>query len=436
MCIVIPINMQKEDILKILNSWNFWKHDPEIGFPRNFYVSRIATLLMESEIPIIIETGIRRSGKSFIARQVAKKLIEQNISKKSVLILNLEDERLIYRNYSVLLELYEVYREEINPDENSIIILDEAQEVDGWEHFVRGLSEKGEAKFIITGSSSKLLDSEYASLLSGRQVVIYVHPLNLVEYRQFSKRQDIMNSYLKEGSFPAIVLSHSKADLISSYFNTIILKDVIQRFRIQKQDNLIRLAKFYVTSIGSRITFNSVSKFLNLSVKTVYNFSLYLEKSYLIFFIDRFSFSIKAQNNSPRKVYAIDNSFPSLLGINPIEIRGRLLENAIADTLYLISRHNLDFHFYYWNENNREVDFIIKDKQHYEAIQVAYSVKEEKTRVREVEGLLDCAIRLNLSSVDIVTMDYTNEEIINNISIKYTPASEWLENKLRQYRLS
>jgi predicted AAA+ superfamily ATPase len=301
---------------------------------------------------------------------------------------------------------------------------------------VRGLSEKGEAKFIITGSSSKLLDSEYASLLSGRQVVIYVHPLNLVEYRQFSKRQDIMNSYLKEGSFPAIVLSHSKADLISSYFNTIILKDVIQRFRIQKQDNLIRLAKFYVTSIGSRITFNSVSKFLNLSVKTVYNFSLYLEKSYLIFFIDRFSFSIKAQNNSPRKVYAIDNSFPSLLGINPIEIRGRLLENAIADTLYLISRHNLDFHFYYWNENNREVDFIIKDKQHYEAIQVAYSVKEEKTRVREVEGLLDCAIRLNLSSVVIVTMDYTNEEIINNISIKYTPASEWLENKLRQYRLS
>ena len=428
--------MQKKDILKILDSWNFWRHEPETGMLRSFYVSRITTLLRESEIPVIIETGIRRSGKSFIAKQVAKKLIEENVSKERVLILNLEDERLIDRNYNVLLEMYDVYREEINSSEKSIIIMDEAQEIDGWERFVRGLSERGEAKFIITGSSSKLLDSEYASLLSGRQVVIYVHPLNLVEYRQFSKTKDIIGSYLKEGSFPAIVLSQSKADIISSYFNTIILKDVIQRFRIKKQDNLIRLAKFYITSIGSRITFNSVSKFLDLSVKTVYNFSIYLEKSYLIFFIDRFSFSIKKQNNSPRKVYAIDNSFPSFLGLNPIEIKGRLLENAIAGTLYLISKHNLDFHFYYWNENNREVDFIIKNKQHYEAIQVAYSVKEEKTRVREVEGLMGCAERLNLSEVEIITIDYAYEEIINNIVIKYIPVAEWIENKLRQYNLS
>ncbi|MHB8359829.1 MAG: ATP-binding protein [Thermoplasmataceae archaeon] len=428
--------MQKEDILKILNSWNFWRHDPETGLLRNFYVNRITTLLKDSEIQVIIETGIRRSGKSFIANQVAKRLIRENISKKRILIINLEDERLIYRNYDALLEMYAAYREEINPDENSIIILDEAQEVDGWERFVRGLSEKGEAKFIVTGSSSKLLDSEYATILSGRQIVIYVHPLNLLEYRQFTGSQDVMINYLKEGGFPAIALSHSKTDIIISYFNTIILKDVIQRFRIQKQDILIRLAKFYITSIGTRITFNSVSKFLNLSVKTVYNFSLYLEKSYLIFFTDRFSFSIKTQDNSPRKVYVIDNSFPSFLGINPIEIKGRLLENAIADTLYLISRHNLDLHFYYWNENNREVDFIIKDKQHYEAVQVAYSVKEERTRVREVEGLIDCAARLNLSNVEIVTMDYASEEIINNISIKYVPASEWIENKLKQYGLS
>ena len=428
--------MEKQDILKILNSWNFWRNNPGTGLLRNFYVNRITTLLKESEIPIIIETGIRRSGKSFIAKQVAKSLIGENMSKKRILIINLEDERLIHRNYEALLEMYTVYREEINPDENYIIILDEAQEVDGWERFVRGLSERGEAKFIITGSSSKLLDSEYTTLLSGRQIVIYVHPLNLVEYMQFSGSNGDMANYLKEGGFPAIALSHNKADIIISYFNTIILKDVIQRFRIQKQDTLIRLAKFYITSIGSRITFNSISKFLNLSVKTVYNFSLYLEKSYLIFFMDRFSFSIKKQDNSPRKVYAIDNSFPSFLGINPVEIKGRLLENAIAGTLYLISKHNHDFHFYYWNENNREVDFIIKDKQHYEAVQVAYSVKEENTRVREVEGLIDCAARLNLINVEIVTMDYASEEMINNISIKYVPASEWIQNKLRQYGLT
>ena len=314
--------------------------------------------------------------------------------------------------------------------------MDEAQEVDGWERFVRGLSERGEAKFLITGSSSKLLASEYATLLSGRHVVVYVHPLNLHEYKQFRGKSDVSVDYLWEGGFPAVVLSDRKQDLAISYFNTIILKDVIRRFRIQKQDILIRLAKFYITSIGSKITFNSVSKFLKLPVKTAYNFSLYLEKSYLIFFVDRFSFSIKAQNNSPRKVYTTDNSFPAVFGINPVEIKGRLLENTVAATLFLISRHHQGFHFYYWNENSKEVDFIIKDKQNYEIIQVAYSVKGERTRTREIEALLDCAARLNVHKAEIITMDYTNEEMVNNIGIKYVSASDWIENKLQQYGLN
>ncbi|EQD80576.1 ATPase, partial [mine drainage metagenome] len=174
------------------------------------------------------------------------------------------------------------------------------------------------------------------TLLSGRQVVVYVHTLNLLEYQKFAGADGNAGRFIAEGGFPAIALSASKEDIASNYFNTIILKDVIQRFRIQKQDELIRLAKFYITSVGSRITFNSVSKFLKLSVKTAYNFSHYLGKSYLIFFVDRFSFSIKAQDNSPKKVYSTDNAFPSMLGVNPIEIRGRLLENAIASMLYMI----------------------------------------------------------------------------------------------------
>jgi len=428
--------MQEDDMLKILDSWNFWKHDIDAGIPRNSYVDRITSFLMDSEMSIVIETGIRRSGKSFIAKQAGKRLVEEGFPRNRILIINLEDERLIDRDYSLLLEMYGAYKDKINPNEDSIVILDEAQEVDGWERFVRGLSERGEAKFLITGSSSKLLDSEYATLLSGRHVVIYVHPLNLLEYRQFRKKDDVAGDYLREGGFPAIVLSDRKPDIMISYFNTIILKDVIQRFRIQKQDILIRLAKFYITSIGSKITFNSVSKFLKLPVKTAYNFSLYLEKSYLVFFVDRFSFSIKAQNNSPRKVYAIDNSFPSVLGINPVEIKGRLLENTVAATLYLISRHHPEFHFYYWNENNKEVDFIINDKQNYEIIQAAYSVKEESTRAREVGAILDCATRLNIGKAEIITMDYTSEELVNNIAIKYVSASDWIENKLQQYGLN
>jgi len=423
--------MEKDAILNILYSWNFWKHDIDTGIERSFYVKKIISLL-EPGIPIVVETGIRRAGKSYIARQVAKKLIESGYPKERILILNLEDERLIEKNYELLLEMYKVYKEEINPKQSSTIIIDEAQSIEGWERFVRGLSERGEARFIITGSSSKLLDSEYSTLLSGRHVVVYVPPLNLAEYFMFAKNSNIDN-FLKEGGFPAIALSKNKAELARSYFDTIILKDVIQRFKVKRQDELIRLAKFYIASVGSKVTFNSISKFLKLSVKTTYNFSHYLENAYLIFLVDRFSFSIKAQDNSPKKVYCIDNAFPSMLGLNAIEIRGRLLENSIAAMLYMISRHVQNFNVYYWYENDHEVDFVIREGRNYEILQVAYSVKKDETREREVTAILECAKILNVNNATVVTMDYAAEEVLNDVTIKYVPAKEWIENTLKRY---
>ncbi len=427
--------MEKTSILKILDSWNFWNHDLDTGIRRDYYVNNILRFIDDPQILIVIETGIRRVGKSFIAKQIARALMEKNLHKTQVLIINLEDERLIERNYETILEMYEAYKTKINPDQKAIIILDEAQEIDGWERFVRGITEKGEAKFLITGSSSKLLDSEYSTLLSGRQVVVYIHPLDLLEFMTFTKGKGSLMHILKDGGFPAVTLSENKNEIVSSYFNTIILKDVIQRYRVRKQDELIRLAKFYVTSVGSRITFNSVAKFLGLPVKTAYNLSKYLENAYLIFFVERFSFSSKSQNNSPRKVYSIDNSFPSLLGLNHVEILGRLLENLIASTLYRISRKVTDFRFSYWHENGKEVDFVVKHKMKYKAFQVAYSVREAKMRNKEISALLDCAAHLNLDSCQIITMDYADEEIVNGITITYVPASDWIENTLNIYNV-
>ena len=425
--------MEKEEIISILNTWNFWKQNINTGIERNYYQLKITSLINEPGIDIIIETGIRRAGKSFIARQTAKRLIESGIPKTNVLVINLEDERLINRDYSTLLEIYKVYKENINPKGKSFIVMDEAQEVNGWERFARGLVEKGDAKFIITGSSSKLLDSEYATLLSGRHVVVYVHPLNFLEYENFKKRGEGIEEYVELGGFPAVVLSKSKEELVKSYFDTIILKDVISRFKIKNQDELVRLAKFYITSISSKITFNSISKFLKLPVKTVYNFSIYLEKAYLIFFVKKFSFSIKAQDNSPKKVYTIDNSFSSVLGVNPIKARGRLLENTIAATLYLISKHASEFNFYYWYENNKEVDFVIKDHSRYRLVQVVYEIKKENTKDRELSALLDCANRLNVDILEVVTANYENEELISGHTIKYIKVKDWITNILQEY---
>ncbi len=195
----------------------------------------------------------------------------------------------------------------------------------------------------------------------------------------------------------------------------------------------MRLAKFYITSVNSRITFNRVARFLNIPVKTAYNLSKYLEKAYLVFFVERFSFSSKSQDNSPKKVYSIDNSFPSILGLNRVEILGRLLENLIASTLYRISRQTADFRFYYWNENGKEVDFVLKHKMKYEAFQVAYSVRDDKTRAKEISDLLECAAVLNLAGCLVITMDYAYEEVVNGIKITYLPASEWIESTLDSY---
>jgi len=460
--------MKKNEILKVLDSWNLWNYNIKTGISRTYYSNKILSLIKDSKIDVVIETGIRRAGKSFIARQVAKALVDDGFKKEQILIINLEDERLIELNYQLLLDIYHTYKEKINPDKNSVIIIDEAQEVEKWEHFVRGISERGESKFIVTGSSSKLLDSEYSTLLSGREVLVYIHTLNLLEYTNFIEetakkdhtkvkfnqkrlnpkesnlnlfsdiitiRWRYISRYILEGGFPAITLSENKAILARSYFETIIQKDVIQRHNIRRQDELIRLSKYYITSVGSRVTFNSVSKFLKIPVKTAYNFSHYLEESYLIFLVDKFSYSIKSQDNSPKKVYCIDNAFPAMLGINPIEIEGRLLENAIASTLYLISRHSDDFHFYYWYEDNKEVDFVIKEEHKYRIVQVAYSIDSDKTRTREISAIMSCAAKLNLYEAEIVTLGFDKEELINGVRISYISAQEWIDKELTSYGL-
>ncbi len=425
--------MDNKQIIEILDSWNFWNKDIDTGICRNYYVDKIIEYLNDPEISIIVETGIRRSGKSYISKQVTKRLIKNNFSRKDTLILNLDDERIFNEDYSFLLNAYKIYREKINSDNKAIIIIDEAQEIDGWEKFARGLSERKEAKFIITGSSSKLLSSEFSTLLSGRHIAIYINPLNYIEYLKF--KNGSIEDFLENGGFPAVVLSNLKGELIYSYFNTVILKDISQRFNLKNNRDLISLAKFYLTSVGSRITFNSISRFMKMPVKTVYNFSTYLEESNLIFFVNKFSFSVKSRENSPKKVYSIDNSFVNIMGMNLNKINGRLLENTVAATLFFLSRNNANFNFYYWLENNIEVDFVVKFRNIYKIINVSYIINES-SREREIKSIIECSNYLNTDTGYIVTLDYDNEEIINNVNIKYISFNNWIKAIFNEFNMN
>lgn len=424
------MDVDNDNILEILNSWNFWEKDIDTGIDRDYYTDKIINYLKDPQISTIVETGIRRSGKSYISRQVAKQLINNGFDRKNILIINLGDERIFSQSYDFLLTAYNEYKAKINRNGKPLIIIDEAQEINGWEKFVRGISERKEAKFIITGSSSKLLSSEYSTLLSGRHIIMYISTLNFMEFSMFKNGN--AEDFLRIGGFPAVVLSNLREELVHSYFDTIILKDISERFNIKNNRDLINIAKFYLTSVGSRITFNSVSRFMKIPVKTVYNFSTYMEEAYLIFFVNRFSFSVKGRENSPKKVYSIDNSFVNIMGMNLNTINGRLLENAVASTLYFISRHTPNFNFYYWFENNIEVDFVLKYVNKYKIINVSYNINEN-SHDREIRSILECAANINVNSGFIITLNYDYEETINNVTIKYISFKNWIRGIFKEF---
>ena len=175
--------MNREEILKILIDWNYWGNYKDKSIERLFYLNRLKDFLDTREIIVI--KGVRRSGKSTIISQFIRKFIEKKVSPKNSLIVNFEDPRFRNLNLDLLNKIYEIYLEELLPDETHYVVLDEVQEIEGWEKFARFLSEAKKIQVFITGSSSKLLSEEYSTLLSGRHVDLDMFPLSFKEFLFF-----------------------------------------------------------------------------------------------------------------------------------------------------------------------------------------------------------------------------------------------------------
>jgi predicted AAA+ superfamily ATPase len=444
--------MEEGRLLEVMSDWNFWgKSRLEVGVPRPAYTDKILGLLEGNNV--IVEAGIRRCGKSYIARQVAWALMQRGRDRRSVLVINLEDERLPEKEAGLLQAAYSLYKRELKPKGKPLVILDEAQEAPGWERFVRGMSERGEAAFIVTGSSSALLSSEYSTLLSGRHIAINITPLSFAEFLRFTgvragSRLEMarnaerilaaLDEYLRYGGFPAVVLSKNKEELLLSYFDTILIKDVSQRYAIREQEKLRFLTKYYLTNVASHATYNSISRSTRagggrgMPVKTIQRFSEYLASASLLFFTRRFSFSVKEQENSPRKIYSIDNGFSTILGFNFMEIKGRMMENSVAIELLRRSHMDRNLEFYYWKSptSGREVDFLVKPggKAPLLPIQVSYSIDERATREREVSALIECMRALDLKEGLVLTYDRDGKEEIDGFIINYRSLPRWLLN--------
>jgi len=430
---------------EILDKWNFWTKELDVGKKRDDAYFQKMHSFFKSNFIIVI-TGPRRSGKSVLIRQFSKNLIEKGKDKKEILIINLEDYRFEKLDLKLLEQCYNLFKEEIFNGKKPVIFLDEVHKIENWEKFVRTLHELKEAKLFISNSTSKIISDKLGSLLTGRHLDIFVLPLDFIEFLSFknirvedelsilSQKSEIKRKfleYLEFGGFPEVVLGDNKAEILMNYFSDILNKDIVEKYKIKESGKLKSIARFYLSNVGSHVSFNNVGGWLEENVSTVSRFSYYFEEVYLLYFLKRFSFKIKEQEKSQRKVYAFDTGLANALGFSFLRNKGKLYENSVL--LNLLKRKNkvLDLELFYWQDSDHyETDFVIKEKKKVvQLIQVCYDLDNPQTKKREIRGLLKASKELKCNNLLVITEDKEGEEKIKNKKIKFIPLWKWLLEK-------
>lgn len=381
--------------------------------------------------------GIRRCGKSTISYQLLKD--------KNFAYINFDDERLASLETEdlnkVLESFYEVY------GKFKFILLDEVQNVNGWELFVNRLKRQG-FNVVLTGSNAKLLSKELATHLTGRHIPLELFPFS---FREFLKYYDLkfdikllttkdkgliknkFNEYVQKGGFPEIL----KEDIIvesylRSLYSTIINKDVILRNKIRYIKTLKDIANYLISNCSCQISFNKIKNIFNLrSVHTVLNYVSYLEEVYLFFFLKRLSYKYKESLIANRKNYVIDVGLINALSIKFSQNKGKIYENIVAiELLRKKSLKGLDI--YYWQDiYKNEVDFVIKQGLKIkELIQVCCDIDDIKTEKREVKALLKVSKEIKCKNLLVITEDQEAEKKVEGKKIRFIPLWKWLlENK-------
>ncbi len=378
----------------------------------------------------IVVTGIRRCGKSVLLAEIISSLFEKYY------YVNFEDERLAAFGLEDFTRLYEACIELFG--ECRTFFLDEVQNVVGWEKWVRRMYDDG-FKFFITGSNARLLSRELATSLTGRKLQVELFPFSFREFLEFRKfglkRMDDyiterraaiisrLSEYLRDGGFPEY-LKDRKIEILQEYFNDIIQRDIVERYRLKSGRELKGLASYLLTNTANPATYNGLKKATGeLSINTIIRYVEYLEDAYLIFTVPFFSYSLKRQAASPFKVYAIDTGLRNAIGFRFSRDAGRIYETAVAIEL---KRRKLEV--YYWKDaKQREVDFVIRDRAKIsELVQVCHEISDVEVKNREISALLSASRELRCNNLRIITDEAEGEEKVGGKIIKLTPLWKWL----------
>ncbi|AEG31323.1 ATP-binding protein [Thiomicrospira cyclica] len=374
------------------------EQNPHWSNPPKTYAYREAFSKLVSYLPlkqVITITGIRRCGKSTLAKMAIKHLIDEGMNPTNILFVNLEQPLFLeYRHDpSYLQKVLDTYLTLCNPIGRIVVIFDEIQFFDNWQVFIKSKYETADIKFIITGSNSSMLSSEINTLLTGRTLTIHLNTFSFSEflhYKGIAHANEIerlnnriqiaiaKQDYLQWGGFFEVMEIADpiiKKDLLNSYAKNIIYRDIVPRFKIRQAEVVERLFYYLLSQTTHVLNYTTLAQTFEMSDKSIKEYIGYFEDVFLFQRIDNFHNKPKERIKSMKKLYTLDNGF---LQVAPKQSPGfgQALENLVF--CYLCQRDpNLCY-----RKDQVEVDFYSQQTLY----QVAYEIDNDKTRQRELNA--------------------------------------------------
>jgi hypothetical protein len=377
---------------------------------------------------ILLVTGPRRAGKSFFARMLA--------GGQKAAFINFDDERLLEATVRDLQTIMECFHELYGGF--TYALFDELQNIPGWELFAGRLREN--YRVIITGSNARLLSREMATHLTGRFSEFVLFPMDFNEFLRFrgiahnaesvydtGQRAGLtaaFTEYLEQGG----IFEHYRLgpEFLRSLWSAVINRDIITRYKVRRAAALERLALLALNASAAKLSASRLCRTLDLkSPHTIAEFMGYLENTFLLFTVPRFSYKLKEQMSTFKKTYVTDNGFIRALDLDFSVNRGRLLENLVAMTLKL-EAYRTGTQLFYWDNGRAECDFVVKQGRRIVlAVQVCQQLHVGNEE-REVAGLLEAMRECGLTEGLIVTDAEEDERTLHGKIIKILPAWKWL----------
>ena len=366
-----------------------------------------------------ILAGVRRCGKSTIFEMLKEEFLRRGVSMDHI-ICKRYTEMDIPESITAK-QMYDELTAAMLGKGHCYLLLDEIQEIDGWEKAVNSLLESTDADIYVTGSNSKLMSSEISTYLTGRYVSIPVYTLSFKEYLAFKQDsplscRELLEDYIRFGGFPLVALNEydeqSAYQIVNGIYHTVVSRDIVKRHRINKQDLFDRVVKYIIENMGKTFSANSISTFLKsehrkVSVESIYNYLRWLEQAFIIYPCERYDLQGKSILKTQEKYYLSDVSLKyALLGYNR-----KMLDGAMENIVFLeLKRRGYDV--FIGKNDTKEIDFVATRRA--ERIYVQVCVRIPETSDREVGNLME--IRDHYPKY-VVTLNEMDTGIENGIKI-------------------